>query len=1290
MSKSKSKTPLKQNFNENFFNKNFLFSSLLNPSELIEKLQSLLHFLIDIDIEDLETIESQKPFHFLLETLIFKDFLQLKDPLICLLLSNSYIQLLRLLKIPLKLTKYQLLDLFSFVVNSLISSVSNLEVVPLTQVYFLIESIQKTKVFSILGCDYPFYLEIIGRVIYILFDTEDLIKKEPELANLYIEILLEISSFEEYAEDIFEKLYPILLFNLLWKQDHGINYQNTVTFIKKSTQKLKKNIGKQIIELFQGKKTCTLRLNGKNFTMKFEDLLIIIAELFKHESEMVLDVIKYVEFELSGKKLTENQRFLCYLLIGNACKHKNSKVSLLFPKIFKDFIGNIINRKFLKIRYNSLKILLKFIQNHYSEREKSRIFDDIEDILLEFLTNNDKDITNKLYIFRSIQSYCLKAPFYFSKKFFQRLFPYLLSKDPFLKENLYIYLIALYKKYCLDLYKSGVYSINTSDFTVEEGGAIIDNKATEKTLAANYQWFFKEFLLNGYRMQKSESIFLINAFNDLLFMGPLDMHCFQGILYNIIYQAYNEGFLIDSNEKLYQNVIYKVLGLKWRVFYEKLGSYESFIARKGFERVLKLKEKVKKLAEKRFLQENSTENNEFLDYKLKKYCSNNDSILVKKVAESLSNAIKEDSNTRVFIERLRKRDVLDEGVRKEAFDFLIKKVKEDNVTILLNVWFGQEFLLSEDWQTSYFSSLSSIFNEKTMNKHDFYIFLSLLEELLLFRKFFDIQLNVSIYMKIFDILHKLMDTTENPLIIEIEEDHNDIYRDILISKLLKLLIKCRINKGISHNESMDPDVYKSLFLLKIKNNNTKPNHCKYLTILINQLDDITSEKSLKHIYIDALEKIDEKSPFLSKNLAIILTYMKISLFQCKMSFFNDTRNEKGLNIFEVAEKIIKNSCFIDKSRGMIISENAVKTTHLLKILYNMLFLQETDDHAFEIHRKSYIEKLLVIVTCSQEKSYGNTTDIKYLRIEALTILLEVLSGKKHKNRLNYEVLTRISYLCFDENVEIRKIFFNFLIKFTSSREKTLESPFIALLFLYLIDPEKTLSFLCKSMLTKLIDMMDVRTAKHIDKLAKDKCIENSVEFTIIYLISIVLNNPFFKGGDMMNWKLFLEFFTNFFELFDKPKHMEFFSIILMNLKRFKANLMEKTKIFGNFLFYTLKKSLKNNEENEEKIEKNNNFTIIINVLNKTLEDKFHVKIHEKTEVSLKIDEKFFVFDDNHLKPFQEDIKGFMEKFKNSKKGKDDRKNTPKKPKKKVKKSKEIIEKSNIVEISKKKAKLQEK
>jgi len=640
MSKSKSKPASPSP--EIYFQKSFFLSSFSNTAEFQNKLNSFLMYMVDL--EELHSLESRKPFFFLLETFLNKpEFFSIKDPEISIIFANVLAQLMRLLNLDLKQNNEKILNLFGYLANTLDLASKNLDKVEMTQIYYYFETLETTQAFSIPSKDFGSFGEPLEDFLRIFFECEEIFIQEPEILKKTLNIL---SEYFINIEELQEKLFFLINRAILDKKNNPRTFDLVKSLLLVGNLRFRLNFARYEIALFQGKRILKL----KDFSIA--KLLQILQKIFKIDGELLLDLVKYLEFAIFDQKseISESQKNLYIAFIGQISQPKNSKVFELFPKIFKEFIIAINKKSFQKIRYEIAKNLRKFLRNHQNEenfiKKSQETRDFLEEILIEFLFNgNEKDWSVKLYLFRSFEEDCLKFPNVFSEKFFKNVFAKTISQGFFIKERVFTWFFAIYDHFCVNLYRKGVFSWRNLDFSQEND----DFFESEKTSALKFEFLLQEFLNLAFKLQKNESGLLIFLFDSLYFSRNFSIKGLIGIHYAILEKTLKEGFLIDNNEKIYQKFLYKTLGMNWRVFYEKMMMFESVLMETSWDRVLKLKEKLPGLARKRFLEENTKENVNFLDFKLKKYFKD-----IGKTVESLDKLLMEDKNALEFIKILRK------------------------------------------------------------------------------------------------------------------------------------------------------------------------------------------------------------------------------------------------------------------------------------------------------------------------------------------------------------------------------------------------------------------------------------------------------------------------------------------------------------------------------------------------------------------------------------------------------------------------------------------------------------
>ena len=125
-----------------------------------------------------------------------------------------------------------------------------------------------------------------------------------------------------------------------------------------------------------------------------------------------------------------NNNFLVYHLFGRICSFRNSKISIIFPFIFKSFLDvfsskKIMNTKYKSLIYIALKYLRIFLKNNQNS-ENSTISGNcnkIEDILFNLLYNERSGFLfeMKIYLIEEIKILTIKNSNIFSQNFLRNL-----------------------------------------------------------------------------------------------------------------------------------------------------------------------------------------------------------------------------------------------------------------------------------------------------------------------------------------------------------------------------------------------------------------------------------------------------------------------------------------------------------------------------------------------------------------------------------------------------------------------------------------------------------------------------------------------------------------------------------------------------------------------------------------------------------------------------------------------------------------------------------------------------
>jgi len=605
----------------------------------------------------------------------------------------------------------------------------------------------------------------------------------------------------------------------------------------------------------------------------------------------------------------------------------------------------------------------------------------------------------------------------------------------------------------------------------------------------------------------------------------------------------------------------------------------------------------------------------------------------------------------------------------------------------MKTWFSPEFLWDSEKEQQLLIEIQSRISFPELKTSDFLVILAVLDVLITLRKRLKIiysdRLIYEIY-HIFEQIHK----RPNFCFISIDSPEKaQIFLDILKSKLLKILSISRLNKSIP--KDLDVENIKDFFLEILQENCLKSNHAKNLSILIINLDEQTPRKNFKHLFRDSYQEIlnfkDENSLSLSRNLKILRVYCKHSLYQEKLGFFL-----KNTDFFSKMQKSLLDEEKLE-NKGFIISEITLLKLDICHIFNHFLYFSDPESDILDLYKsneKAWKSLLIKLITRKAPKN----AEIEggFIRVLAMKFFFMASLAKNKEISKEPANFIRLSLVCFEENIEIRKILFNFLIKFSAYQGKNPDFPLISLIFLFLLDPDKNLGFLCRNLLEKLIINVRNRVRKNMKKLLnKEKIAENSVEYSLVYLIAIFLNNPFFIDKDKrINFTIIFRFLNEFMKLFEENKEKiesneistNFaFEVIIRSLEN-HYQPKEFIDISNNKLsFYNLR-GIKRNEDSDKKGDFKENYKIFLEILNDFIGKKLKGFGMEKNKEEVEIDNDFFMKNQEKLekKPglqsFKKDIEAFMEKIESKKSSK--LKNSANFVKKKPEKSKKKREKKD--------------
>lgn len=220
---------------------------------------------------------------------------------------------------------------------------------------------------------------------------------------------------------------------------------------------------------------------------------------------------------------------------------------------------------------------------------------------------------------------------------------------------------------------------------------------------------------------------------------------------------------------------------------------------------------------------------------------------------------------------------------------------------------------------------------------------------------------------------------------------------------------------------------------------------------------------------------------------------------------------------------------------------------------------------------------------------------------SLIELLNLFTTHFHSTKFTCNLYKSLSYLCFDENFEIRKLLFHKLIKHTSGMGKTLETPFLSLLFFFLIDENKALSFLAQNVLTSFLKMLDGEITKKWNKMKFDRILMNSGSFSIVFLTIIFENNQFFKNNDKIDYKTIGACLEKYFSILSNVSTIKTRNLLGNVIGSLKQTKFDNEKIENKINFYK-KKHLK--IKNLKLIDKFTDKNSIIDFIEEMAKEKF--------------------------------------------------------------------------------------
>lgn len=952
---------------------------------------------------------------------------------------------------------------------------------------------------------------------------------------------------------------------------------------------------------------------------EIEGMLRALYTLYKFNPVIVIPIFDNLEIIHKSLVKNKNLKNLISVFFGRVASFKNSRFYLTHARILESFFYWTNDKVFLASKKNEIiQILFRIIKKFYffdktPQKTNNNLDEQVkllkfcklsEKKILELLFLAEKSFETKQLILDLIYQNTISNPFFFSLDFFANLANSMESQIHQLKEKCSILLAEVFAFYYSAMFTDNCNLFyNTNRVIVNEGQVECQlHNIQEKS--QRFEYIFLQMLHNFNKIEKKEYLLSLNSMNHVFFGQKLKNRertsYIMGIFYLVMknYFASIEQFP-DFKTKGYDEFLSKILGSEWKINEENKKDKKPLFIIRGLENVLKAKRKISSLIKNWMNEKIKTEL--FLE-KMEKYsdfiqnCKEDNGI---KNLRGFCLSFDEDQELRVklrnFVEsrqngncQKKEKTFLSDDMTKNCshdllffLDFLdLNKDFDQNIVdeILKNcLYFVQQLRNFENEQEMFFliSGLKAV--------------LFLIKSECPFENLTNLNTLIEISQNLFSLfelkkpftVHDLNKIKEEVFMINTAPS-TTTYRSFEMATLKRFALSMALKIASKFNnfiEIQNPEEKKAFFEDLIKLPENKDSDYKYLATILLKLDEVSSEKVFLSILENSITTLDVRSINLSKNVNQILSFVRFSvLFKDSKLYITEKERHQ---LLEKYIRVIEKPVVLSKS--LVISNLSINKMKTLNLIYLLLFkieqnIEKEETEKMAGFKESFLSTLFeILINFSSISASSLLADKNYLRIKVLEILFKIISENKLPENFTPMALLKLSYLCFDENLTFRKVFFKYLIKFISHLDHSISLKFLSLVVFFTLDEDPTLNHVSKNVVGKYSNVLGEKIKVFLEdkKVFSTKIFETSPEYLLIYLVFLVMNNIYFSQKDsrICSFKV-LKLMQNFFDLvFQHNSHfraLSFLAIILENLKRKKSKILNISPNID-FSFYVLSK-----------------------------------------------------------------------------------------------------------------------
>ena len=1104
-----------------------------NPDQILDKLKTFSEFTSNVDTESLNK-ESTKQMIALFDNLTQKFVPEAikEHPQLKLILACCFVDMVKILEPG----NSQLQSKASLIINSIIDALKSSDKLKephyFVQFYYLLQHFSRNQAYRLFADDKSW--DLAEDFIQVCFEVVDSFERTPEVFLVVQQILKEFleSANDPMKEDVLEEL--VLPFLLVFDRDDKKSRKRelVISLIKDKTWDLQREVkhkfSKLCVDIFRKRgiyKNISPPINP-------DKLCYIIQTLSKIDYEVIRSIWVYLENEINLTSRKELKK-LYLTLIGKICASKNSQVSTNCTQVFNFFVETLTSTKNKPFRQDLLELAFKYIRNFtyckdvsISETNRSTIkydvykrnLENLECKIKELMRKGEEDI--KVFILEKIRTLSLENEQYISQELLKETSVLLLFPKEKHKSIIIDLLSDVYVKYCSALYEEGIYDFEDlqGNHQLVNGEVSTTYTLRRKNIAKKYLWI-SERLISFFVQNPTNSFYMLHkAIIKIIGLNTCQPKMIAKRLCGFYYNVWNRKYQEKSEEaktlekspsgmklkkKSEENADFK--SINYSDFIKKKLKYKWFndeeILNIDFHHLIIGMNKLLKLCYR--LHANFTGYLEGIakhdqqkkeggkNYIMYYYLFNRS---IDDVEKDLTLIVEQAS----FGENMKTINNKEESLeaQQQALVGLIDDINKDDCKLLfsnmmLNIFHHE---ISE--------SLAEVISSILQKDAGYSIFLK--EGLL----------NLSTYLverhfsKVFtkqqgEIASFLTDNIETlvsnskSMDLEGQKSKEKQAQNAYLTLCLKLLSLLNLQELSNREYYINLEGFKYVLTDLLTKLELVGKQAKYGARLVKNLDEVTSEEISVKVIGKMISHLDVKSSTLQATLRTLSELFKSN----KDTFIDHIEPLYDFLIAVVSEPVTL-------PREELISE----LSQCKKIALKMHFVNyysvnhQIINESFKKRTKDFKDLLLQLLLNFYDVCAGHTiSDKDYIRIYALDYFLEIIATED-TTELDAEAFAKLSLLCYDDNDDIKRYLITAIMYKRGGRHSTLNYYYFTYFFFFTFANDPSLKQQAEESLRKEMANISESYQMFIER-TKTENITRSPEYTIVYIIFLMCNNP---------------------------------------------------------------------------------------------------------------------------------------------------------------------------------------